>query len=63
MKLGWLRFKIVWRIERDPNYPHLVELYDVFGRRIMIFDSQRHGGTYAGDGNHWEDGDQRYTAP
>lgn len=63
MKLGSLRYKLIWRIERDPNHPHLIELYDIFGRRIMIFDAQRNCGTYDGDGKHWEDGNQEYARP
>lgn len=63
MKLGWLRRKLIWRVERDPNYPHLIQLYDIFGRRLMIFEAQRHCGTYGGDGNHWEDGNREFGEP
>jgi hypothetical protein len=63
VKLRSLRFKFIWRVERDPNFPHLVNVYDIFGLRLMTFDSQRHGGTYDGNGNHWEDGDKVWNAP
>jgi hypothetical protein len=63
MKLASLRRKLIWRVERDPDHPHLIRLFDIFGRQIMCFDAQRHGGTYGGDGNHWEDGDQVWSKP
>jgi hypothetical protein len=63
VKLGFLRRKLIWRVERDPSMPHYVNLYDVFGRKLMTFDSSRHCDTYGGDGKHWEDGDREYNEP
>ena len=61
MKLGFLRRKLIWRVERDEHHPHLVNLFDIFGRKLMTFEATRHSGSYGGDGNFWEDGDQRWT--
>jgi hypothetical protein len=60
MKLGFLRRKLIWRVERDEHFPHLVNLYDIFGRKLMTFEATPHCGNYAGDGRFWEDGKQSY---
>lgn len=51
-KFSMLVPSVIWRIERDPVFPHYVKVFGLLGRCLMQMEVKE---IYDGNGNRFED--------